>query len=296
MRPGGTRAAGGSAARRGPSWRTSSSCPRRRRRRRRARRAAPATPRRARRPRRSSRRRSTDDVVGRWWPSRASASSRRKRGHRDHGWHSGRELRLSVAMDFELSDELAALRDSVRRLAQDKIKPRAREIDSTGEYPQDFFDEFRTRGPARAVHPRGVRRVGRGDPRPRPGDRGGHQVLQRLRPHAPAHAPADGPGDDRGDRGPEAALPAGHRATATQRAAFCLSEPGAGSDVAGMTHARRRRPRRRRRLRAQRDQVLDLGGHAGRLVHVVFAKTGDPASRAHTRDRLLPGRRERRRA
>ena len=46
-------------------------------------------------------------------------------------------------MDFELTEELAALRDSVRRLAQDKVKPRAREIDRTGEYPQDFFDAFR---------------------------------------------------------------------------------------------------------------------------------------------------------
>ena len=43
-------------------------------------------------------------------------------------------------MDFDLSPELAALQETVRRLAQDKIKPRAREIDSTGEYPQDIFD------------------------------------------------------------------------------------------------------------------------------------------------------------
>ena len=46
-------------------------------------------------------------------------------------------------MDFELSDELKSLQQTVRRLAQDKIKPRAREIDSTGEYPQDIFDEFK---------------------------------------------------------------------------------------------------------------------------------------------------------
>ena len=46
-------------------------------------------------------------------------------------------------MDFELSDELRGLREVVRRLAQDKIKPRARSIDSSGEYPQDMFDEFR---------------------------------------------------------------------------------------------------------------------------------------------------------
>ena len=46
-------------------------------------------------------------------------------------------------MDFELSDELAELQSTVRRLAQDKVKPRAREIDDTGQYPQDLFEIFR---------------------------------------------------------------------------------------------------------------------------------------------------------
>ena len=46
------------------------------------------------------------------------------------------------AMDFELNDELLGLQAVVRRLAQDKIKPRAREIDLSGEYPQDIFEEF----------------------------------------------------------------------------------------------------------------------------------------------------------
>src|SRR4051812_50110252 len=49
-------------------------------------------------------------------------------------------------MDFELSDELAELQTTVRRLAQDKVKPRAREIDDTGEYPQDLFEIFRDAG------------------------------------------------------------------------------------------------------------------------------------------------------
>ena len=46
-------------------------------------------------------------------------------------------------MDFALTEELRDLQASVRRLAQDKVKPRAREIDTSGEYPQDIFDEFR---------------------------------------------------------------------------------------------------------------------------------------------------------
>ena len=49
-------------------------------------------------------------------------------------------------MDFELSEELQALQETCRRIAQDKVKPRAREIDETGEYPQDLFEVFRDAG------------------------------------------------------------------------------------------------------------------------------------------------------
>ena len=49
-------------------------------------------------------------------------------------------------MDFELSEELSSLQETVRRIAQDKVKPRAREIDETGEYPQDLFEVFRDAG------------------------------------------------------------------------------------------------------------------------------------------------------
>src|SRR3984885_13598524 len=35
---------------------------------------------------------------------------------------------------------------SVRRLAQDKVKPRARAIDKEGTYPQDIFEAFRDAG------------------------------------------------------------------------------------------------------------------------------------------------------
>ena len=46
-------------------------------------------------------------------------------------------------MDFDLTPELAELQQSVRRLAQDKVKPRARAIDATGDYPTDLFEAFR---------------------------------------------------------------------------------------------------------------------------------------------------------
>src|SRR4051794_4989963 len=49
-------------------------------------------------------------------------------------------------MDFELSDELTALQETCRKIAQERVKPRAREIDETGEYPQDVFEVFRDAG------------------------------------------------------------------------------------------------------------------------------------------------------
>ncbi|MDQ1445816.1 MAG: hypothetical protein QOI20_2280 [Acidimicrobiaceae bacterium] len=49
-------------------------------------------------------------------------------------------------MDFEFSEELRELQSTCRRIAQDKVKPRARDIDDTGEYPQDIFEVFRDAG------------------------------------------------------------------------------------------------------------------------------------------------------
>src|SRR3954465_6353741 len=47
---------------------------------------------------------------------------------------------------FDLAPEYADLQASVRKLAQDKVAPRAREIDTTAEYPQDLFEVFRDAG------------------------------------------------------------------------------------------------------------------------------------------------------
>src|ERR1700732_2795711 len=49
-------------------------------------------------------------------------------------------------MEFELPEELQELQAAVRRIAQDKVKPRARQIDETGEYPQDLFEALRDAG------------------------------------------------------------------------------------------------------------------------------------------------------
>jgi alkylation response protein AidB-like acyl-CoA dehydrogenase len=46
-------------------------------------------------------------------------------------------------MDFELPEEHRALQAMVRQLAEDKVKPRARQMDVDGTYPEDLFKVFR---------------------------------------------------------------------------------------------------------------------------------------------------------
>ena len=47
------------------------------------------------------------------------------------------------------------LREAVRRLAEDKIAPRAAEVDESGEFPQDVYDALRkARLPRRSTSPR----------------------------------------------------------------------------------------------------------------------------------------------
>src|SRR5437763_11370293 len=45
------------------------------------------------------------------------------------------------AMRIELSEEQKMLQESVRRFAEEVVRPRAKEIDETGEFPRSFFDQ-----------------------------------------------------------------------------------------------------------------------------------------------------------
>lgn len=45
-----------------------------------------------------------------------------------------------------LTDEQQLFRETVRRLAEDKVKPRAQEIDESGEFPWDIVELFREYG------------------------------------------------------------------------------------------------------------------------------------------------------
>ena len=49
-------------------------------------------------------------------------------------------------MDFEFSPEQVAIRDTIRELVQDKVAPRAAEIDQTAEYPKDIERLFAENG------------------------------------------------------------------------------------------------------------------------------------------------------
>src|SRR5919202_2093708 len=49
-------------------------------------------------------------------------------------------------MDFNFSDEQLAIRETVRELVQDKVAPRAAEIDEKAEYPKDIEELFAANG------------------------------------------------------------------------------------------------------------------------------------------------------
>jgi len=183
-------------------------------------------------------------------------------------------------MDFELTDELSALRDSVRRLAVDKIKPRAREVDRTGEYPQDFFDAFRDAGLLGLCIPEAYGGSGAGimgltlaiEEVTKYSNVAGLMLLLTRLPTGPVMIAGT-------EEQKLRYLPG--IAAGTTRCAFGLSEPQAGSDVVGM------------RTRAKPDPDVDGGwildgtkcwmsGVTQADWFTVFAKTGDPASREHT--------------
>jgi alkylation response protein AidB-like acyl-CoA dehydrogenase len=182
-------------------------------------------------------------------------------------------------MDFDLSPELAALQQSVRRLAQDKVAPRARAIDTTGEYPQDLFEAFRDAGLLGLCIPEAYGGSGAGilgltvaiEEVAKYSNTAALMLLLTRLPTGPVMIAGS-------EAQKQRYLPG--IASGTQRAAFGLSEPQAGSDVAGM------------RTRAVADPDVDGGwvlsgtkcwmsGVREADWYTVFAKTGDPASRRH---------------
>jgi alkylation response protein AidB-like acyl-CoA dehydrogenase len=182
-------------------------------------------------------------------------------------------------VDFDLPDELIALQSSVRRLAQDKVQPRARSIDKAGTYPQDVFAAFRDAGLLGLCIPTeyggsGAGILGLSVAIEEVAKYSNTAALMLLLTRLPTGAIMIAGTEGQKQR----YLPG--IADGSQRASFGLSEPQAGSDVMGM------------RTRGVPDRatpggwVLDgtkcwMSGVREADWYTVFAKTSEPTSRAH---------------
>ena len=182
-------------------------------------------------------------------------------------------------MDFALNDEMEGLRDVVRRLAREVVAPRAREIDRTGEYPEDVFAALRKADLLGLCIPEEYGGSGAGitglvlaiEEVTKYSNVIGLMLLLTRLPTGPLMIAGT-------EEQKRKYLPGS--ASGETRASFCLSEPGAGSDVAGMT------------TRVVPDPDVE-GGYllsgtkcwiSGAMQadwFVVFAKRGDPAERHH---------------
>jgi len=179
-------------------------------------------------------------------------------------------------MDLDLPPELAELRATVRKLAQDRVRPRAREIDRTEEYPQDLFELFVAAGLTGLCIPERHGGSGAGilgltiaiEEVAKYSNAAALMLLLTRLPVGPVMIAGNEEQNERYVR---------PIATGEARAAFGLSEPQAGSDVMGM----------RARARPDgSDWILDgtkcwMSGVRQADWYCVFAKTGDPASRDH---------------
>ncbi|HVX23598.1 MAG TPA: acyl-CoA dehydrogenase family protein [Acidimicrobiales bacterium] len=182
-------------------------------------------------------------------------------------------------MDFDLPDELAQLQGSVRRLARDRVRPRAREIDASGAYPDDLFAAFRDAGLLGLCLPEAVGGAGAGilgltvavEEVAKYSNTAALMLLLTRLPTGPVLI-AGSPEQQR------RYLPG--IAAGTARAGFGLSEPQAGSDVMGMVTRAVPDPDR------PGGWVLTgtkcwMSGVREADWYTVFAKTAEPSSRAH---------------
>ncbi len=180
-------------------------------------------------------------------------------------------------MDFALSDELAALQETCRKIAQEKVKPRAREIDESSEYPQDLFEVFRDAGLLGLCIPTDLGGSGAGIT-------GLTIAIEEVAKYSNTAALMllltrlpTGPVMIAGSRDQNERYVAGI-ADGSLRAGFGLSEPQAGSDVMGM---------RTRAVPDGDDWILNgtkcwMSGVVQADWYTVFAKTSeDVTARKH---------------
>ena len=179
-------------------------------------------------------------------------------------------------MNFDLPGELVDLQATVRKLAQERIAPRAREIDVTEEYPEDLFELFVETGLTGLCVPEehggsGAGILGLTIAIEEVAKYSNAAALMLLLTRLPT-GPVMIAGSDELNR--RYVTPV---ATGAARAAFGLSEPQAGSDVMGM---------RTKAVPDGDDWLLTgtkcwMSGVRQADWYCVFAKTGPADSRAH---------------
>jgi len=179
-------------------------------------------------------------------------------------------------MSFDLAPEYVELQATVRKLAQEKIAPRAREIDTDATYPQDVFEVFRDAGLLGLVIPEEYGGGGAGilgltiaiEEVAKYSNTAALMLLLTRLPTGPVLIA----GSDAQRQ--QYVRPIG---TGELRAGFGLSEPQAGSDVVGM---------RTKAVRDGDDWVLNgtkcwMSGVVQADWYCVFAKTGPADARKH---------------
>jgi len=179
-------------------------------------------------------------------------------------------------VNFDLPPELVDLQASVRKLAQERVAPRAREIDETEEYPDDLFELFVGTGLTGLCVPEewggsGAGILGLAIAIEEVAKYSNAAALMLLLTRLPT-GPVMIAGSDEQNR--RYVRPV---ATGEARAAFGLSEAQAGSDVMGM---------RTKAVPDGSDWVLTgtkcwMSGVRQADWYCVFAKTGPADSRAH---------------
>lgn len=190
-------------------------------------------------------------------------------------------------MEFELSDEHKLIKDTARRIAREVIAPRAKEVDETCEYPEDFFQAFKQAGLLGMAIPEEMGGTGNGilalclaieEVAKYECGAGLMLVLSGL----PTRPIVLGGTREQQQRW----LPAAARGEI--RGAFCLTEPDHGSDAANLET---------RAVRDGDDYILNgnkvyiSGGTVADFL-VVFARTGGPGAKgisAFVVDAKAPG-------
>jgi len=179
-------------------------------------------------------------------------------------------------VQFDLSPELLELQATVRKISQERIAPRAREIDETEAYPEDLFELFVDTGLTGLCIPEELGGAGAGifgltlaiEEVAKYSNAAALMLLLTRLPTGPVMIA----GTEEQQRRYVTPI-----ATGDARAAFGLSEPQAGSDVMGI----------RTRARPDGSDWIVSGtkcwmsGVRQADWYCIFAKTGPVESRSH---------------